>query len=233
VFTIGRIGALDLLGRWDEALETAAAAEPYATTEFQRGLLLWAAAIHIRRGEPSLARELVDRHVSIGRSGNTEFATGFAGIEALVFAAEARYDEAYQSALRTLPDEVEAAWWLYFEVAEVAVHLPDDAPARTLLARVEDAARGKRWRVVDAQLARLRARFPEHDAVAELEAAERMFRDLEMPFYVAVVQAERAEHLRAAGRADEAEQLLAEAHEVFERLGAAPYLARGRERAVA
>jgi hypothetical protein len=54
-----------------------------------------------------------------------------------------------------------------------------------------------------------------------------------MPFYVAVVQAERAEHLRAAGRADEAEQLLAEAHEVFERLGAEPYLARGRERAVA
>ena len=60
-----------------------------------------------------------------------------------------------------------------------------------------------------------------------------MFRDLEAPFYVAVVQADRAEHLRAAGRADEAEQLAAEARDTFERVGAAPYLARGRERAVA
>ena len=128
---------------------------------------------------------------------------------------------------------MEAAWWLYFEVAEVAVHLPDEAAARTLLARVEDASRGKGWRVVDAQLARLRARFPEHDAVAELEAAEQMFRDLEVPFYVAVAQADRAEHLHAAGRADEAERLAAEARDTFERVVAAPYLARGRERAVA
>jgi hypothetical protein len=100
--------------------------------------------------------------------------------------------------------------------------------------RVEEVSRGKRWRMVEAQLARLRARFPENDAVAELEAAERTFRELESPFYVAAVQAERAEQLFAAGRTDEAEQLVAEARETFERLGAAPSLAAlARERAVA
>jgi class 3 adenylate cyclase/tetratricopeptide (TPR) repeat protein len=234
IFTIGRVGTLDLLGRWDDALETAADAEPYATTEFQRGLLLWAAVTHLRRGELSAARELVDRHASIGRSGNTEFSSGFAAIEGLVLAAETRYDDAYDAALRTLPEQVEAAWWLYSHVAEIALQLPDDARARTLLGRVEDAARGKGWRFVDAQLARLRARFPEHDGAAELEAAGAMFADLEAPFYVAAVQAELAEHLSAAGRTDEAQQLVAEARETFERLGAKPYLAAlERERAVA
>ena len=129
---------------------------------------------------------------------------------------------------------MEAAWWLYFHVAEVALQLPDEAVARELLSRVEGAARGKAWRVVDAEIARLRARFPEHDAVAELETAESLFRELEAPFYVAVVQAERAEHLFAAGRADEAHELIAEARDTFDRLGAAPSVAAlARERAVA
>ena len=55
-------GSLDFLGRWDEALERGAAVEPYATTEFSRGLLLLASRlIHLRRGDVALAREIVDR----------------------------------------------------------------------------------------------------------------------------------------------------------------------------
>ena len=234
VFLIGKIGQLEFLGRWDEALGVAAAAEPYASTEFHRALLLGGILIHMRRGDLPLARELMDRHMDVGRSENPEFAAGFHGIDALVRTAEGRYDDAYRAALRGLPDLVEAAWWLYFTAAEVALGLPDDASARGLLERVEDASRGKQWRPVDAQLARLRARFSEHDAVSELEAAERLFRQLGAPYYAAAAQAERAEHLFAAGRAEEAQLLVTEARDTFERLGATVYLAAlGRERAVA
>jgi hypothetical protein len=233
VFLIGKVGQLAFLGRWDEALESAAAAELYVTTEFHHGLLLAAAGVHVRRGDVVPAREVVDRH-DTRRSENPEFAAGAYAVDAQVLVAEERYDEAHAAALRGMPDVAEAAWWLYFEVAEVALELPDEATSRDLLARVEAASSGKRWRAVDAQLARVRARFPEHDAISELETSEQMFRELETPYYVAAVQAERSVHLFAAGRVEEAQQLEAEAREVFERLGAKPDLATlGRERAVA
>jgi hypothetical protein len=106
------------------------------------------------------------------------------------------------------------------------------------MTRVEEATRGKGWGVVDAELARVRARFPEHDAIAELEESERRYREFEAPFQTAVVQAERAEQLVAAGRADEAARLFAEARDTFERLRAIPWLHRveaglGREQVVA
>ena len=233
VFLIGKVGQLAFLGLWDKALESAAAAEPYATTEFHHGLLLPVAGVHLRRGDVARAREVVDRH-DTRRSENPEFAAGAHAINAQVLLAEERYDEAYAAALRGLPDVAEAAWWVYFEVAEVALALPDDAMSRDLLARVEAESSGKRWRAVEAQLARLRARFPEHDAISELERAEQLFHELEMSYHVAAVQAERARHLFAAGRVDDAERLEAAAREAFERLGAKPFLAAlGRERAVA
>ena len=50
-----------------------------------------------------------------------------------------------------------------------------------------------------------------------------------MPFYLAVTQLEHAEWLAAQGASDEAEPLLAEAREIFERLEAAPWLERAGE----
>jgi hypothetical protein len=69
---------------------------------------------------------------------------------------------------------------------------------------------------VRAQAARLRARLPQYDADEELITAERIFRQLGARFHVALVLAQRAERLPS----DEAEPLLAEAHETFERLRA-------------
>jgi hypothetical protein len=78
------------------------------------------------------------------------------------------------------------------------------------------------------------ARFAEYDALVELETAQRMFRELGMPYFVAATEADRASHVAAAGSAVDAQQLLAEARETLERLGAKPFLAAlGRERAVA
>ena len=51
-------------------------------------------------------------------------------------------------------------------------------------------------------------------------------RSLELPFYLAVVQLEHGEWLGAQGRPDDAQPLLAEACETFERLQAVPWLER-------
>jgi len=67
----------------------------------------------------------------------------------------------------------------------------------------------------------------------ETEVAEQRFkratallREIDARFYLAVVLLEHGEWLVAAGRPDEAEPLLAEAREIFGRLGAAPWLER-------
>src|SRR5690348_13515575 len=75
---------------------------------------------------------------------------------------------------------------------------------------------------VRAQAARLRARLPEHDAGAELLQVERIFREFEAPFHIALAQVQRAERMPP----DEAEPILAEARATFERLGARPWLER-------
>jgi ATP/maltotriose-dependent transcriptional regulator MalT len=84
---------------------------------------------------------------------------------------------------------------------------------------------------LQAQAARFRAAVAARNGDAQ--EAERLFkqaagrfRELSVPFYLAVAQLEHAEWLTAQGRADEAEELLAEAHEAFERLRATPWLER-------
>ena len=57
------------------------------------------------------------------------------------------------------------------------------------------------------------------------KGATGLFREIGFPFYLAVTLLEHAESLRRRGEAD-AEPLLAEAHEIFERLGATPWLER-------
>ena len=75
--------------------------------------------------------------------------------------------------------------------------------------------------------ARLAARRDEGDeAETGFRAAAALFRELGMPFWLAVSLLEQAEWLAVEDRAAEAEPLLAEAREIFERLEATPWLER-------
>ena len=58
------------------------------------------------------------------------------------------------------------------------------------------------------------------------KGAAGLFRELATPFYLAVTELEYGEWFVNQGRAEEAEPLLAEAREIFERLEAAPWLER-------
>ena len=97
-----------------------------------------------------------------------------------------------------------------------------DAALRGLrVALVESVPTGTRPPYLDAHVMRLRARI-EGDSMRYTAAAER-FRKLDLPFWLAVTQLEHAELL---GDGDEAHGLRAEAREVFERLGAVPWVER-------
>jgi hypothetical protein len=58
------------------------------------------------------------------------------------------------------------------------------------------------------------------------KGAAGLFRELAVPFYMAVTQLEHGEWLAGEGRSPEAEPLLAEAREIFERLEAGPWVER-------
>jgi tetratricopeptide (TPR) repeat protein len=60
----------------------------------------------------------------------------------------------------------------------------------------------------------------------KFRASAEMLREISARFYLAVVLLEHGERLVETGRPDDAEPLLGEAREIFERLGAAPWLGR-------
>ena len=123
---------------------------------------------------------------------------------------------------------------------QAAVQLDDLEKAQELLAVVEALAPGRSPQFLQAHAARFRAALAARRG--DTEEAERLykqaagrFRELSVPFYLAVTQLEHGEWLVGEGRTDEAEPLLAEAGEIFERLEAQPWLERlggvaGRER---
>ena len=63
-------------------------------------------------------------------------------------------------------------------------------------------------------------------ALAYFREAEAVYEALGTPFFLAVTQLEHAESLEQVGPSDEADALRAAAREVFQRLGAQPWLER-------
>jgi hypothetical protein len=100
-----------------------------------------------------------------------------------------------------------------------------------LLGRIDAIPPGKRPPFLAAEAARFRARVASArgagDGVEQgFKTASAIFREHGLTFFLAVTQLEHGEWLGVEGRGDEAEPLLAEAREVFERLEAAPWLER-------
>ena len=100
-----------------------------------------------------------------------------------------------------------------------------------MLARIDAIPPGKRPPFLVADAARFRALLAaargEQNAVEQgFKTAAAVFREHGLTFYVGLTQLEHGEWLAAQGRNDEAAPLLAEAREIFGRLGATPSLER-------
>jgi tetratricopeptide (TPR) repeat protein len=120
---------------------------------------------------------------------------------------------------------------LFVVALAAAFELKDAVAIERILGILDRLPPGHSSQVLQAQASRFRARLcarrEEADEADRLfKRAAGLFRELAMPFYLAAVQLEHAEWLAAQGRADQAEPLLAEAREVFERLRTTPWLER-------
>jgi uncharacterized OB-fold protein len=160
----------------------------------------------------------------------------FGAAEAALLRAQGRPAEASASATRglTVREEVgiSNAWVkrCLIEAIEASLAGDDLERADELLASAEALRPGDVSPHLDGHRARLRAQVEARkggERVDELfRHAERVFGESAVPFHLAVAQLEHAEWLLAQPHAADAHILLAEARATFQRLEAAPWLAR-------
>ena len=225
---------LFMLGRWDEAH---AASVEFAPEQIDSGgvvlsLLQSAVEIHLHRGELEGARHIFSMFSRLDSSTDVQERSCYFGSRAALRRAEGRLREALadgEAAIEvglTLGLPAQSAKQGIVEAVEAGFALGESAKVEELLASIENVPAGSRPPYLDAQVRRFRARFAADEA--GLEAAAERFRELEMPFWLAVTLLEQGECLAGQDQSNQAEPLLAEAAEIFEGLEARPWLERVR-----
>ena len=227
--------ALYMTGRWDEAL---AALEELSDEQAQSGgmflsLLSGPLEIHLQRGNLAEARRLYERFLSLEGSVDVQEHACYFGATAALARAEGRLVEALEAGRKaTEPGETlglshQAVEQGLVEALEASVALDQLETTRELLAMIEELPPGRRPPYLDGHGHRFRAMLDGDPT--EYEAAASRFRELGMPFWVAVTELEHAELLDGDPEAD---RLLDLARETFERLDARPWLERAASRAL-
>jgi hypothetical protein len=186
--------------------------------------------IHLHRGQPDEAEHMFAYWASLEGTAEVQTRACLAGAHAAFLHNTGRHAEALEAG-RTAAGL--AAPLSYGQQGvkqgivwgvEAALALGDRASADELLGAVESLPPGLRPPFLEAHCHRFRARMTGEPAGFKTAAGG--FREYGFPFWLAVTQLEHAEALARDGRPVDAEPLLAEAGEIFERLGAAPWLER-------
>ena len=237
--TLGHLGySRWALGEWrelEEIVEQLVLPDMHVTEERTN----FEVRLALSRGDVAAARAALDQAAELGTSGEMQMRLGHAAVEASVLRAEGRALEALAAArsgleVHPLPTHpfYKEAW---FQACEGAFDLGDLDQVDELLGLFDRMTPSDQSPLLAAYAARFRARLLElrgdRDAASALRTrAIDEFRALEMPHHVAITLLEQAE----AGVGDTPASL-AEAREIFERLGAKPWLERvdAAERAVA
>jgi class 3 adenylate cyclase/tetratricopeptide (TPR) repeat protein len=213
------------LGRWDEAI---AIREEFTEEQINSGgvvlsLLESSVEIYVNRGELDEARRMLSLFSRLEGSTDLQDQKCYVGTTAILRRAEGRLEEALSAGAATLEGvpifgaNDQSVKQGVVEALEAALALGDSAKAEELFAFIEDLPAGRRPAYLEAQARRLRSRIA--GEAEGIQGAARMFRELEIPFWLAVTLLEHAELT-----GDQAS--LAEARGIFERLGAAPWLER-------
>ena len=216
---------LTMLGRWDEAL---AMSEEFTQEQVDAGgvmlsLLDSAVQIHVQQGDVDRALRVFSMFSRLEHSTDVQERAGYLASRASLHLADARPQEgladgeAAVETMRTFGMSAQSAKHGIVTAIEAAFTLGDTAKLEELLTSIETLPRGTRPPYLDAQAKRFRARLGGDPAGYAAAAAG--FRDLSLPFWLAVTQ---LEHGELTGDAS----LLAEAREIFERLEARPWLER-------
>jgi class 3 adenylate cyclase/tetratricopeptide (TPR) repeat protein len=228
--------ALYMTGRWEEALAARAEVPDEALLEgVTASLLSGVLEIHLARGDLDEATRLLAAYVPQEDSADLQKRYSYLAASAAVRRAEGRHDEALAlgsevaDVVRNEAGEADQSVKQGLVAAiEAALALGETARAGELVASIEAVPPGLRSPYLGAQAQRFRARLAGADDTAESlfrDAATRL-RDLGIVFWLAVTLLEHAEWLAARDRPGDAEWLLAEAREIFERLEATPWIER-------
>jgi class 3 adenylate cyclase/tetratricopeptide (TPR) repeat protein len=235
---LGELGwSQSVTGRWAEALAGFEQIPEERLVEGNIGFLIAVQEPLLAQGRLGDARRVLAIYERLQSSADVTERASFRAAEARVLLAEGAGRDAAAAAQSVLDaiDELGASdpnVKLAFQVAlEAALAAGDRGRAEALVAQIEALPPGQLAPSLRAQAARFRGRLAaeagdEHTASGSYAAAESIFREFRMPFWLALTEAEHGQWLVGAGRADEAEPLLAEARETFERVDAKPWLDR-------
>jgi tetratricopeptide (TPR) repeat protein len=228
------------LGNWDETLTVMAELpeeELLEVRQISSGLASVGVLVQVNRGRYDEASRIVDVYGPLKTSADVQEQAGYTcGKSSLLLA---RGDRAAALELAQAAFGVRDAMGISSEfvkeafaiAVQAALELGDLDKAEELIASIDALPPGRHPQFLRAQSDRFKARLAvQRDDAEEAErlfkGATGLFRELAVPFYLAVTELESSEWLVAQGRAEEAEPLLAEAREIFERLEAKPWLER-------
>jgi tetratricopeptide (TPR) repeat protein len=240
---LGQLYPFLALGEWDEALAMFAElpVDSWAGSRqaFSVGPLVNAVVLG-SRGQLDELRALLARFDEMGTSGDEQERSAYqSGI--------ARFELASGNPDRALPIAEEAfkshrffgvggeqVKEAFATAGEAGLLLGDLAKVRELVAFVDRLPAGDANGFLRAQSTRFRAHLAATEDRAEADRlftqAAALFRELSLPFPLAVVQTEHAELLLADGTGDaNPDTLTPDAHAIFERLGAQPWIDRLNE----
>jgi tetratricopeptide (TPR) repeat protein len=236
---LGQVYSFYALGEWDRVVAMMGELPREKALESRGAFIhfnLILPRIHFLRGDPEAARDALSVFAEAATSDDVQERAARAVGLAFELRSRGKSREALESALAGLETRVEMgvgsenAKEALVEAVEAAFDLGELAKVEELIEIVEREPPGKRPEYLHAQSLRFQARLAhareEKDVEAGFKAAAGMFRELEVPFWLAVTLLEHGEWLAGEGRGEEAGPLLAEAREVFERLRARPWLER-------
>jgi hypothetical protein len=239
---LGQIYALIALGEWDEAAEMLSELMG-ETDDWLNARQAFGALISVgcwmygQRGETEWSGHVLERLAELSTSADVQERCSYACGQARLLLATGNGEEALRVSERALEarasmgptqEYIKEAWVTAVDAAFV---LGDDDKVENLLAPVESLQPGLAPLFLRAQCLRFRARLAgarddEQRAGDLFGRAVSLFRELAMPFYLAVVELEYAEWLERQDRHDEAELLAVDARERFAELKAEPWLER-------
>ena len=234
VFLFNLVWGHVLLGDWDAALRLEVESLWIPPPNPVLAPFPW---LRIQRGEVSEARRTLEKLAPFGAQEGLQSPSLEALARAVVWRAEGRAREALAAAEEVLARRAGLGGRHgyvklgFVEAVEAAFALENPDRVAELLREWELRSSEQRTPFVEAQETRFAARLAalrgEPSAVVpSLRRATEIFRELSSPFYVAVTLLEQSEWLADQERGGDADPLLAEAREIFERLEARPWLER-------
>jgi len=235
---LGQLYPFLALGEWDEALAMIGLM-PHDDWEQVRqafaGVPMIYATIGSHRGGLEGVAEALDRFETMATSADVQERAAYNSALARFLLAQGRPLEALDAAERALEARAHLGFAAesvkegFVTACEAALALGNRDKLTELVALVDALAPGRSTHFLRANNLRFRAHLArEGDAEADrlFRGSLGLFQELAMPFSLAVVKLEYAEWLAAQARVDEVAPLLAEAHGIFERLEAMPWLER-------